>query len=172
MKNKILPIILIIIFLSIFVIFYYGLRNSNIYIPQTNIEKVIPSFEVKLFGSKKKINSEKIFKDDKYYLLNIWASWCIPCRDEHSLLMNLRNQKNIDIIGLNYKDDNENAKKFLEELGSPYKTILSDTDGLISIEWGAYGVPETFLIYKKKIIKKIIGPLNENSLSDIKSLIE
>ena len=86
--------------------------------------------------------------------------------------MNLRNQKNIDIIGLNYKDDNLNAKKFLEELGSPYKTILSDTDGLISIEWGAYGVPETFLIYKKKIIKKIIGPLNENSLSDIKSLIE
>ena len=172
MKNKILPLILIIIFLFIFVIFYYGLRNSNIYIPQANIEKDIPSFEVKLFNSDNKIKSEKIFKDDKYYLLNIWASWCIPCRNEHSFLMNLRNQKNIDIIGLNYKDNNLNAKKFLKELGNPYKTILLDTDGLISIEWGAYGVPETFLIYKKKIIKKIIGPLNENLLFDIKSLIE
>ena len=131
MKNKILPLILIIIFLFIFVIFYYGLRNSNIYVPQNNIKKDIPSFDVKLFNLDTKINSEKIFKDD-----------------------------------------NLNAKKFLEELGNPYKTILSDTDGLISIELGAYGVPETFLIYKKKIIKKIVGPLNENSLSDIKSLIE
>ena len=84
----------------------------------------------------------------------------------------LSNQNNIEIIGLNYKDNSESAKNFLKELGSPYKIILSDNDGTIAIEWGAYGVPETFLIYNKKIIKKIIGPLSRNSLLEIKKMTE
>ena len=86
--------------------------------------------------------------------------------------MELYNQANIEIVGLNYKDDKKNAKKFLKELNSPYKTILSDKDGIIAIEWGAYGVPESFLLYKNKIIKKIIGPINQNSLLEIKELIQ
>jgi len=85
--------------------------------------------------------------------------------------MSLKDQKNLEIIGLNYKDDGENAKKFLKELGNPYDTILLDNNGLVAIGWGAYGVPETFIIYDKKIIKKIIGPLSENSLLEIKKLI-
>ena len=104
--------------------------------------------------------------------MNIWASWCLPCRDEHVFLMNLSEQKSIEIIGLNYKDNNKNAKNFLKELDSPYKTILSDKNGTIAIEWGAYGVPETFLIYNKKILKKIIGPINNESLLEIKKLIQ
>ena len=104
--------------------------------------------------------------------MNIWASWCVPCRDEHPFLMNLSNQKNIEIIGLNYKDDIEKAKIFLNQFGNPFKEIFLDTDGTIAIEWGAYGVPETFLIYDKKVIKKIIGPLNENLLLEIKKLIK
>ena len=79
---------------------------------------------------------------------------------------------NIEIIGLNYKDNNQKAKKFLNELDNPYKVILSDKDGTIAIEWGAYGVPETFLIHDKKIIKKFIGPLNTNSLLEIKKFIK
>ena len=67
---------------------------------------------------------------------------------------------------------NKKAKTFLEELGSPYEIILSDKDGTIAIEWGAYGVPETFLVFERKIIKKIIGPLSQNSLSEIKKIIE
>ena len=104
--------------------------------------------------------------------MNIWASWCVPCREEHKFLMNLHKEKIIDIIGLNYKDNHLKAKKFLDDLKSPYKIILKDLDGTIAIEWGAYGVPETFLIYNKKIIKKIIGPLNENSILEIKEIIK
>ena len=104
--------------------------------------------------------------------MNIWASWCVPCRDEHPFLLNLSKLDNIEIIGLNYKDNNQKAKKFLNELDNPYKVILSDKDGTIAIEWGAYGVPETFLIHDKKIIKKFIGPLNTNSLLEIKKFIK
>ena len=172
MKNKILPIFLSVFFLISFFIFYKGLQTSNIYIPKTDIQKRIPIFEAEIFDTVNKINSEDIFRENKFYLLNIWASWCLPCRDEHSLLISLNNQKDINIIGLNYKDNYENAKKFLKELGSPYKKILLDKDGTIAIEWGAYGVPETFLIYNKKIIKKIIGPLDKNSVMEIKELIK
>ena len=172
MKTKIFPIFICIIFISIFFIFYKGLQNSNIYVPKTNIEKDIPNFEAKVFNSNEKINSSEIFKNDKFYLMNIWASWCVPCRDEHPFLISLSNQKNIEIIGLNYKDDVEKAKLFLKKFDSPYKFIFSDIDGTIAINWGAYGVPETFLIYNKKIIKKIVGPLNKVSLLEIKKLIQ
>ncbi len=171
MKNKILLSTLIIIFSIIFIIFFKGLQNSSIYIPQTSKNQNIPIFKAQIFGSENEINSNKIFGNDKLYLLNIWASWCVPCREEHPFLLDLKNHKNLEIIGLNYKDNNLNAEIFLKELVSPYKLILSDKEGIIAIEWGAYGVPETFLIYKKKIIKKFIGPLNKNSLIEIESLL-
>ena len=151
MRNKIVVTSVIILFLVIFLIFYKGLQNSNIYTPNTNIKKDIPSFEIKIFDTNKIVNSESIFKNDKFYLINIWASWCVPCRDEHPFLMNLSKQKNVEMIGINYKDQTQNAKIFLKELGNPYKTIFLDKDGTIAIEWGAYGVPETFLIQNKKI---------------------
>ena len=172
MKIKIFPIFICIIFISIFFIFYKGLQNSNIYVPNTNIKKDIPNFNAKVFNSNEKINSSEIFKNDKFYLMNIWASWCVPCRDEHIFLMNLTKQENLKIIGLNYKDNHKDAKNFLKEFNNPYNTILLDRDGTIAIEWGAYGVPETFLIHNKKIIKKIIGPLNTNSFLEIKELIQ
>ena len=133
-----------IIFLIIFLIFYKGLQNSNIYTPDANIEKNIPNFKAKIFDKDNEIFLEDIFKKDKFYLINIWASWCVPCRDEHSFLINLSNQKNIEIIGINYKDNIKNAKNFLRELDNPYQIILSDKYGTISIELGAYGVPESF----------------------------
>ena len=172
MKIKILPIFLIIIFLIIFFIFYKGLQNSNIYIPKNVTQKNIPFFKVKIFNTNDEIKSKEIFKGNKFYLVNIWASWCAPCRDEHIFLMKLYKQKNLEIIGINYKDKNDNAKSFLNELSNPYKLILSDQDGTIAIEWGAYGVPETFLVYQKKIVKKIIGPINNNSLIEIQKLIK
>ena len=172
MKDKIFLIILIFIFSTVFFIFYKGLQNSNIYTPKVEYKKNIPIFDAQIFGKKNRINSNQIFNRDKFYLLNIWASWCVPCRDEHSYLIDLNDKSNIEIIGLNYKDDEEKAKLFLKELDNPYKIIISDKDGLIAIEWAAYGVPESFLIYNNEIIKKIIGPINENTMKEIRALIE
>ena len=172
MKNKILPIILTSVFIIIFFVFYKGLQNSNIYTPKVEFKKIIPSFEAKIFDSDDKISSNQIFNREKFYLLNIWASWCVPCREEHPYLMNLMKNKDIEIVGLNYKDDIKNAKLFLKELNNPYKIILSDDDGIIAIEWGAYGVPESFLIYDNKIIKKIIGPINNIRILELEELIK
>ena len=148
------------------------MTNSNIYVPNKNLKKEIPYFSVKEFGSSIEIDSDKIFLDDEFYLVNIWASWCVPCREEHTLLVDLSKYKNLTMVGLNYKDNFVSAKNFLMELNNPYSILLTDPDGLISIEWGAYGVPETFLIHDKKILKKIIGPLNENDKNEIIELIK
>tara|TARA_B100001250_G_C19529934_1_gene669907 strand:- start:235 stop:753 length:519 start_codon:yes stop_codon:yes gene_type:complete len=172
MKNKIFPFFLIITFLIIFFIFFKGLQNSNIYIPKLDSKKDIPIFQVKIFETEKEINSEIIFKKNKFYLLNIWSSWCLPCRDEHKFLIDLNKSENLKIIGLNYKDKKKNAISFLKEFNNPYNIILSDNDGTIAIEWGAYGVPESFLIYDEKIIKKIIGPINQDIMKEIKKLIK
>ena len=172
MRVKVAPLIVIILFIILFIIFLKGLKNSNIYVPGINLNKKIPSFIVYLFDSNNKFNSDQIFKGDKYYLLNIWSSWCVPCREEHKFLIELRKKKNLEVIGLNYKDNITNAKNFLDELKNPYEKIFSDPDGLIAIEWGAYGVPESILIYNKKIIKKVVGPLNKNLVFEIEELIK
>ena len=94
------------------------------------------------------------------------------CRQEHSILMELTKNDNIKVIGINYKDTIKNANNFLKELGNPYDNIIFDNKGTNAIEWGAYGVPESFLINNNKIIKKYIGPLNKGSIEEIKSFIK
>ena len=171
MKNK-FSILLIVFFTFIFIIFYKGLNNSNIYVPSTQVEKDVPNLKVKLLRSQNEIELKSLLQGNEFYLINIWSSWCGPCREEHPILMNLKNQKNINIIGLNYKDNKANAEKFLRELGNPYYEILEDNNGSKSIELGAYGVPESFLIHQNKIIRKYIGPLNQNLFTEINSLIK
>ena len=172
MKNFFLPIPFVIIFIIIFVVFYKGLKNTNIYTPDVKINNEVPSFSAKSFYSNEKINSSDVFEIDKFYLLNIWSSWCVPCRDEHPILMELNTNNAIVVIGINYKDNKENAINFLSQLGNPYQKIFVDKNGTLSIEWGAFGVPESFIIYNKKILKKYIGPLNEEILLEIKRLIK
>ena len=122
--------------------------------------------------SNKAINSSEIFESNKFYLINIWSSWCVPCKQEHPFLIELKKNKNIEVIGINYKDTEANANKFLDELGNPYDQIIFDSKGTNAIEWGAYGVPESFLISNNKIIKKYIGPLNKVSVEEIKLFIK
>ena len=172
MKNKILPISIVFVFIIIFIIFYQGLQNTNIYTPDSKTSFEIPSVSVKLFNSDEIINTLEIFNSNKFYLLNIWSSWCVPCKQEHPILMELMQNDNLKVIGLNYKDTKKNANNFLKELGNPYDNIIFDNKGTNAIEWGAYGVPESFLINNNKIIKKYIGPLNKRSIEEIKSFIK
>ena len=172
MKNKFLPLSIIFIFVIVFIIFYKGLQNTNIYTPQVTTNNKIPSFSARLLNSNTVINSSEIFKSNKFYLLNIWSSWCIPCKQEHPFLIELKKNKNIEVIGINYKDTEVNANKFLDELGDPYDQIIFDKDGTIGIEWGAFGVPESFLIYNRNIIKKYIGPLNNKLIKEIQLKIK
>ena len=150
-----------------------GLSNSNIYVPNTKIGKQLLSFKAKKLLNNEEVISDELFFENKIYLLNLWASWCVTCRTEHQILMKLSSNPFVRIIGLNYKDDLINAKKFINQMGNPYSEILIDNDGTISIELGAYGIPETFIIDKNKIIlKKFVGPINDQSLKEIESLLK
>jgi Thiol-disulfide isomerase and thioredoxins len=143
MKIRIIYFLFVIFFIFVFIIFYKGLNNSNSYTPNTDI-KNIPEFTSETLILKKSVNSKDIFSQNQFYLLNIWASWCLPCKEEHPLLITLGENKKIEIIGLNYKDNLNNAKKFINELGNPYSIVLLDRDGTKAIGWGAFGVPKTF----------------------------
>jgi cytochrome c biogenesis protein CcmG, thiol:disulfide interchange protein DsbE len=102
----------------------------------------------------------------KVTLVNVWASWCAPCREEHPLLLGLSQDSRFEVAGLNYKDPPENARRFLGSFGNPYEAIGVDSAGRAAIDWGVYGVPETFLVGKDgKILFKHVGPLTEQAVA-------
>ena len=170
MKNKIVPFLVFFFFIFIFFIFYKSLNQTNIYTPNVNLNKNIPEFEAKIFKSNESFSS-KDFTPNEYYLINIWASWCAPCRLEHKYLLELNDINSLKMIGINYKDLKLNAENFLDDLGNPYDLILNDNDGKLSINWGAYGVPETFIVFNNKIVKKYTGPLNETNVQEIRKIL-
>ncbi len=169
---KIKPISLLIFTLVIFVffIFYKSLDKTNIYSPSVNLNKLIPEFDSKTFYTNTNFSNNDL-KKNNYYLINIWASWCAPCQIEHKFLLKLNKIEKLNLIGINYKDLKPNAESFLKDLGNPYDTILIDKEGKLSISWGAYGVPETFLVFNNKIKKKYTGPLDETSFNEIKKIL-
>jgi cytochrome c biogenesis protein CcmG, thiol:disulfide interchange protein DsbE len=100
-------------------------------------------------------------------VLNVWASWCVPCRDEAPLLMQLASDSRIRLVGMNYKDQPENARRFLNQYGNPYAANGVDANGRAGIEWGVYGVPETFVIDRSGIVAfKLIGPITPDNLKN------
>ena len=173
MKNKIILSALILFFTFCFIVLFKGLNNSNIYVPNDTTEKFLKGFTSKDLYSENKISSDQIFVGSEYYVLNIWASWCVPCRAEHPKLIKLSKNKSLKLIGINYRDNPKNAKKFINEFGDPYFMIIKDSNGTISVNLGAIGVPETFIINKdKKIIKRFLGSLNEKSLKEIELILK
>jgi len=153
MKKKIL-ILPLVLFLLILLTFSYLLiidRNPQ-EIPSNLINKKIPDFKsVSLFNDEKFIFSKEL--KNKVILVNFFATWCKPCRDEHSYIKKFSEQEKIVVIGINYKDDPKKTIKWLNNLGNPYKHVLLDKTGKIAIEWGVYGIPETFVVNSNGIIK-------------------
>ena len=172
MKKNIIYLTIIFIIIIIFTLFYKGLYKANTYIPNELNNKNLVQFSSKDLFSEVETNFSDLTSNNKFTIINIWASWCIPCRKEHSFLMHLSKNSKINLIGLNYKDRSNNAKKFINDFGNPFSTILIDPDGTISIELGAYGIPETIIINKdQKIIKKFIGPLTNKNLREIERIV-
>ena len=156
MKKYIVPLI---IFVSLGLLLAYGLKLDPRRIPSPLIGKPLPAFSLTTVADP----ARKVSRDDlhgRVYLLSVWASWCVACREEHPLLNELTSRKAVTIIGLNYKDRREDALRWLGALGNPYELSLSDQDGRLGIDLGVYGVPETFVIDKQGVIRyKQIGPM-------------
>ena len=165
-------IIIILFSLFIFFIFFKGLEKPNNYLPKKNLNKIETNLVFKNLYDQKEILLGELINNNSFSIINIWASWCLPCRDEHAYLLNLKNISKIDIIGINYKDKKSNAIEFLSDLGNPYSEVLTDKDGTKSIELGAMGVPETYLINNEVMIKKYIGPLDEMKFKEIIEIIK
>jgi cytochrome c biogenesis protein CcmG/thiol:disulfide interchange protein DsbE len=135
-------------------------------IPSPLIGKPAPNFSAPLLDQP----GQQLFNKDmlgKVWLLNTWASWCVACRDEHPILVEFAKSKTLPIIGLDYKDKDMDGQKWLARFGNPYDAAIADRDGRIGIDFGVYGVPESFLIDKMGIIRyKQIGPITPEALRD------
>jgi cytochrome c biogenesis protein CcmG/thiol:disulfide interchange protein DsbE len=164
MLKYILPLILFIV-LAVFLALGLNLHPNEI--PSPLIDKPAPAFS----APKLQAPAEKLSQTDlkgKVWLFNVWASWCASCRSEHPILNQLAQQKAAIIVGLNYKDEPEAALGWLAQLGNPYDVSIMDQDGRIGIDWGVYGVPETFVVDKKGVIRyKHTGPVTPEDVQQI-----
>jgi cytochrome c biogenesis protein CcmG/thiol:disulfide interchange protein DsbE len=162
-KKTLIPLvffIILVIFLAI------GLTRDPHEIPSPLIGKPAPLFSAPVLQTPEKQLSSKDMLG-QVWLLNTWASWCVACRQEHPILMEFAKTKTLPIVGLDYKDKGADGLKWLARFGNPYDIAIADQDGRIGIDFGVYGVPESFLIDKAGVIRyKQIGPVTEEALRD------
>ena len=143
---------------------YVGLFRDPREVPSPLVDKPAPAFRLAQLDDPAKLLGTADLKG-QVWLLNVWASWCVSCRVEHPLLVELARSKIVPVIGLNYKDTNKLGRAWLAENGDPYKVSVVDADGRVGIDWGVYGVPETFVVDKNGVIRyKQIGPITPESL--------
>jgi cytochrome c biogenesis protein CcmG/thiol:disulfide interchange protein DsbE len=151
-----IPLVLFILLVAFLAI---GLRHDPHEVPSPLIDKPAPAFQLAQLKDPSQTFSAADMRG-KVWLLNVWASWCVTCRDEHPLLLQYARSGALPIYGLNYKDKREDALSWLGELGDPYVLSVSDSDGRVGIDYGVYGAPETYLIDRDGVIRfKQIGPV-------------
>ncbi len=152
------------VFIVLVILLAVGLGLDPKLVPSPLIDKPVPKFalpEVK--APDKMLSSDDLH--GKVSLFNVWASWCVSCREEHPLLVALSRRNSVTIYGLNYKDRREDAISWLDRLGDPYLASAHDLDGKVGIDFGVYGVPETFVVDRNGIIRyKHIGPIDQKAL--------
>lgn len=154
----------LIVFIVVAGFLFVGLGLNPREVPSPFINKPAPEFTLqKLHEPETTFSSKEML--GKVWILNVWASWCVACRSEHPLLVQLGRSKLVPLYGLNYKDVPSEAKNWLRQLGDAYEASLIDYEGKVGIDYGVYGVPETFVIDKQGIIRhKVIGPVTPTSL--------
>jgi cytochrome c biogenesis protein CcmG, thiol:disulfide interchange protein DsbE len=161
--KRFLPVIVFAVLVAFLAI---GLKLDPREVPSPLVNKAAPAFKLPLLAQPEAMLTPADLRG-KVWLLNVWASWCVSCRVEHPLLVELAKTGTVPIYGLNYKDKRLDAMQWLRERGDPYLQSLSDTDGRVGIDYGVYGVPETFVIDREGVIRyKQIGPLTPESLRD------
>ena len=156
----------LLVFLLLVAVLYVGLHRDPREVPSPLIDKPAPMFALPRLDDPATRRSIEEMRG-KVWLLNVWASWCAACRDEHPLLVDLAKSGTVRIYGLDYKDQREDALDWLRRFGNPYADALSDSDGRVGMDYGVYGVPETFVIDKAGVIRyKQIGPVTPEILRD------
>jgi cytochrome c biogenesis protein CcmG/thiol:disulfide interchange protein DsbE len=172
--KKQLFIIPFILFLLILLTFFYLLaieRNPS-ELPSNLLDKNVPKFEAESLLKNEKFISSKEFGNE-IMLVNFFATWCKPCREEHIFIKRFSNEKEIKVVGINYKDNPKKAIRWLKNLGNPYSDVPIDKNGRIAIDWGVYGIPETFIVNSKGIIKyRHVGPITKKIYKKINLLIK
>jgi cytochrome c biogenesis protein CcmG/thiol:disulfide interchange protein DsbE len=152
------------VFLVLTAFLFAGLWRDPREVPSPLIDKPAPQFSLARLDDPA-IKLATADMKGQVWLLNVWASWCVACREEHPLLVELGKAKIVPIIGLNYKDQPEPGKQWLAQFGDPYTTSVMDRDGSVGIDFGVYGVPETFVIDKQGVIRfKHVGPMTPEVL--------
>ncbi len=154
------------IFLVLGIFLGIGLTLDPRLVPSPLVGKPVPSFRLApVQGRTLGLASEDL--RGEVSVVNVFASWCLACRDEHPLWLELAKQRALPIHGLNYKDAPDDAARWLSQLGDPYTRTGADRDGRVGIDWGVYGVPETFVVDKRGVIRdKIIGPITRQSIDE------
>ena len=143
-----------------------GLKLDPREVPSPLIGKSAPGFSLPSLDDPQKMVSNEDFKG-QVWIFNVWATWCVSCRAEHETLVNLNNQIDVPIVGLDWKDETAAAQQWLQSLGNPYEAVAFDASGRTAIDWGVYGAPETYVIDQQGIIRyKHTGPLDDEILRD------